>query len=52
MWYLLLVLLFGHMHKWNTISEAKLTHINTGAVGTRYICQCEKCGKIVKRDMI
>ncbi len=50
-------LIFGHFHKWVTISTANFYEardagkpgaLPTGAV---YIQQCGKCGKVVRRDL-
>lgn len=44
------------MHKWKTIEESNLRIMDngkpTGVTGRRYIQECEKCGKVIKRDLI
>lgn len=52
---LLQVLFLGHWHKWTTINEGPLNLTDDGKVvsrGMRYIQQCEKCGIVVKRDLV
>lgn len=45
-------LFVGHVHKWKTIDERVLKGGGNGATGSRYIQQCERCGIVVKRDLI
>lgn len=45
-------IVFGHVHKWETLHEKKLTDRDTGAVGTRFLCRCSTCGRVKKWDMI
>lgn len=52
---LLQLLFLGHFHKWKTIKEHPFSLTENGksvANGTRYIQQCETCGKVVKRDLV
>lgn len=47
-------LIFGHWHKWKILKEVPLVvHEFSGndSKGTRYFCQCEKCGRVIKRDL-
>jgi hypothetical protein len=48
---LIKLLIFGHIHKWETINSCTL-HSDFGARGTRHTLRCVKCGDIVKRDLI
>jgi hypothetical protein len=49
-------LFLGHIHKWKTLSDGTLTTVNetgqTKSRGQRYVQQCERCGIVVKRDLI
>lgn len=49
-------LFFGHVHKWQTVSENPLAMRDDAgketAKGRRYIQQCERCGIVKKRDLI
>lgn len=45
-------LFFGHVHKWKTIETRELHVAETKSRGSRHIQQCEKCGIVVKRDLI
>tara|TARA_R110000772_G_C13049066_1_gene413950 strand:+ start:158 stop:328 length:171 start_codon:yes stop_codon:yes gene_type:complete len=39
----------AHLHKWENISEERITRVDTGAcVGFIYVQQCEKCGQMQK----
>lgn len=55
---LLQLLFLGHVHKWKTIEKSELSvHdgedvSNIVGRGTRYIQQCERCGVVVKRDLV
>lgn len=48
---LLQLLFVGHVHKWQTIREVRLSDAS-GSTGTRYFQQCECCGKVIKRDLV
>lgn len=48
---LIKLLIFGHLHKWKIINQCTL-NTDYGARGNRYALQCEKCGDVVKRDLI
>lgn len=48
---LLQYLIFGHAHKWKSVSRHNLTE-EGGGIGVRYILQCEQCGKVKKTDLI
>jgi hypothetical protein len=51
---LLQLIFIGHFHKWKTIDERFLNIMdgkNVASTGTRYIQQCESCGKVIKRDL-
>jgi hypothetical protein len=52
---LLRLLIYGHVHKWETTHLAELT-VNRSdggrAQGHRYHLRCKKCGEVVKRDLI
>lgn len=53
--WLLKFLVFGHVHRWKILSETPLTCTHKGMVldrGTRFHLQCEKCGDVMKRDLI
>ncbi len=45
-------LIWGHIHKWNTIFNTRLTLVDSKMVGTRYILRCDHCGNIKKVDLI
>ena len=49
---LLYLLIFGHWcdHKWKLIKEIKVFWDESDSIpsGTKYIMQCEKCGKMKK----
>lgn len=52
MWYLIQMLIFGHVHKWKIINTKQ--NRGTWEQGnvilkgpyTTYTCQCERCGEI------
>jgi len=52
---LLRLLIYGHVHEWETVHLTELT-VNRSdggrAQGHRYHLRCEKCGEVVKRDLI
>lgn len=52
---LLAWLFTGHIHKWKTIREVRLEivgdYLKVPVNGTRYYQQCERCGKVIKRDL-
>jgi hypothetical protein len=43
---LLQILIFGHAHKWKVMKEVSVVDDEQFPIGTRYYCQCEKCGRI------
>ena len=45
-------ILFGHLHKWETIEVHALTETNSTAKGIRYILRCANCGTVKKVDLI
>lgn len=56
---LLQMLFWGHAHKWKIIKEGKLRHEQHGyssapivSTGTRYVLQCETCGKLHQKDVV
>ena len=56
---LLQILFLGHAHKWKIIKEAPLVHEQYGyqkeplvSRGTRYVLQCEGCGKLHQKDVV
>lgn len=51
MLWLLRFLFFGHCHKWRTIKVNPLK-TDIGDKGERYVLECERCGKVIKRDLI
>ena len=52
MLFLLEYLIYGHIHKWETIEVSTLTDADSGSVGTRYNLRCIKCGNIKMVDLI
>lgn len=47
MLYLLKLLIFGHVHKWETLQEVRVTDGKEDTVPwIRYYCQCKCCGTI------
>ena len=48
---LIQLLIYGHIHKWATI-DSRVLEGSYGARGHRYTLRCEKCGDIVKRDLL
>lgn len=55
MLWLLKWLIIGHIHRWKTIEKCELRNTIKGVIverGERYIQQCEKCGIVIKRDLI
>lgn len=46
------LLLFGHIHKWETEKISELTMEHSRARGNRYILRCANCGKVKKVDLI
>lgn len=48
-------IVMGHVHRWKVRSEGNLNHTRKGQIvetGSRFILQCERCGDVVKRDLI
>ncbi len=50
MWWLIQMVLFGHIHKRKIIREGPLHYEGNFSFGTttQYTCQCETCGTIRK----
>jgi len=56
MLHLLKLLIFGHVHDWETVKDNQLNMRGRGdavvATGHRYILRCKKCGSMKKFDAI
>ena len=50
--YLLKLILFGHIHEWETVATCVLNTENSPIRGSRYTLRCKKCGHIKKVDLI
>lgn len=51
---LIQLMIFGHVHKWETFDQVNLIvkHEFGGVeTGVRFFCRCETCGKVIKRDL-
>lgn len=51
MLWLLKLLVFGHVHAWETVKTVRLTN-DGGEVGQRLSLRCLKCGHVKKVDFI
>lgn len=51
MFRLIQLLIFGHVHEWETITTARLQG-EFGGLGTRYHLRCKECGAVKKKDLI
>lgn len=49
---IIMFLLFGHIHKWTTVSTQELTREGSNERGTRLILRCATCGNVKKVDLI
>lgn len=49
---LLQLLFIGHFHKWKTARVVELTYEDGKTRGSRWIQECETCGKVTNRDLI
>ena len=41
---LLKFIIFGHIHKWETVGQSRWEHSASVSSGPRFVCRCEKCG--------
>lgn len=48
---LIQLLIHCHIHKWTILDDYAL-NTHSGGVGHRYHLQCQKCGDVMKRDLI
>ena len=52
MFRLIQFIIFGHLHKWETIDTSVLNMEHSTVRGTRYTLRCANCGKVKKVDLI
>ena len=50
---LLQLLIYGHIHEWETLETRDLSvHHGIGSsTGIRYYLRCKKCCQVIKRDL-
>lgn len=49
---LLQLIVFGHIHYYETVDTYNLSASKSTAVGTRYVLRCSKCGNVKFKDVI
>lgn len=42
---LLQFLILGHVHKWETVKNVRITYTDVNAEAFMYVCRCETCGR-------